>query len=252
MPKSPPNNDSLAFGQRLVALLERSGQPRRGAGSYLSKKYSVANVTANSWLNGEYRPETDVAKQIAEDHGSSFDELYFGTPSNVTRLRQPVAPRVLRDEDVANVTAVAMSDRLLPLLTYVQCGRPQDEWVDDFAPGAADEYVPIDAVMGRKLGPYAFALRVEGESMLAEFKPGDLVIVDPNMSFGTGDFVVAKIQGKSRATLKMFVDRGVDDRGRDQFDLVPLNKEGHETIRINSSNPGSVIGVVRQRSRNYK
>jgi|GEM_PF-2992010 len=77
MPKSPPNNDAIAFGQRLVALLNRSGQPRRGAGAYLSKRYRVANVTANAWLNGEYRPETDMARKIALDHGSTFDELYF-------------------------------------------------------------------------------------------------------------------------------------------------------------------------------
>lgn len=79
MPKRFPELDAEKFGQRLTALLEKSGQPRRGAGVYLSKRYKVAGVTANAWLNGTHKPEADLAKQIAEDHGMSFEELYFGS-----------------------------------------------------------------------------------------------------------------------------------------------------------------------------
>lgn len=72
-----PEAELIEFGERLAALLDRAGQPRRGAGAYLSKRYKVSNVTANAWLNGEYRPEPDVARRIALDHGSTFEHLYF-------------------------------------------------------------------------------------------------------------------------------------------------------------------------------
>lgn len=78
MPNTKPNKDAEGFGRRLVAMLERRGQPRRGAGAYLSRRYKVSNVVANAWLNGEYKPEIPKAKEIAEDHGDSFNNLYFG------------------------------------------------------------------------------------------------------------------------------------------------------------------------------
>ncbi|WP_202842035.1 hypothetical protein [Luteimonas saliphila] len=67
-----------AFGRRLVAILQDAGHPRRGAGRYLADRYRVSTVTANAWLNGEHRAEATLARRIAEDHGSSFDQLYFG------------------------------------------------------------------------------------------------------------------------------------------------------------------------------
>lgn len=75
--------DFLAFGRRLTKLLEDAGQERRGAGVYLSRRYGVSVVTANSWLKGEYRPNTVRARLIAEDHGSTFEELYFGASAGI-------------------------------------------------------------------------------------------------------------------------------------------------------------------------
>lgn len=80
MPKSPPYTDAERFGRRLVQLLEACAHQRRGAGAYLAAKYGVSNVTANAWLNGEYKPAIETARQIAEDHRSTFDALYFGAP----------------------------------------------------------------------------------------------------------------------------------------------------------------------------
>lgn len=71
------NADAEAFAGRLIALLEKNGRKRRGSGAYLAKKYKVSIVVANAWLNGEYKPGIPIAEKIAEDHGSTLDELYF-------------------------------------------------------------------------------------------------------------------------------------------------------------------------------
>lgn len=84
--------DMEAFGRRLVALLDASGQARHGAGRYLADRYKVSTVTANAWLNGAHRAEPGVARRIAEDHGSTFDELYFGRiPEASTHAREAQA-----------------------------------------------------------------------------------------------------------------------------------------------------------------
>lgn len=79
MAKTHPDIEAEKFGKRLIALLEASGQPRHGSGAYLKNRYKVSGVTANAWINGTHRPEPAIAKLIADDHGSTFDELYFGT-----------------------------------------------------------------------------------------------------------------------------------------------------------------------------
>ena len=78
MPKKSADLEAEAFGKRLVALLASADQPRRGAGSYLAARYKVSTVTANDWLNGRFKPNTETARQIALDHGTTFDALYFG------------------------------------------------------------------------------------------------------------------------------------------------------------------------------
>ncbi len=100
MPKRASNAaersaEFLAFGRRLTQLLEDSGQERHGAGVYLSKRYGVSVVTANSWLKGEYRPNTVRARVIAEDHGSTFEELYFGTAPSSDMGQQSLTEREL-------------------------------------------------------------------------------------------------------------------------------------------------------------
>lgn len=91
MPKKRPNLEAEPFGKRLVELLAKQFPGRRGAGAYLSRRYRVSNVTANGWLNGTYRPETELARRIAEDHGSTFDQLYFGKqdPAGVKETAMP-------------------------------------------------------------------------------------------------------------------------------------------------------------------
>ena len=83
MPKLRRDQKAEEFGQRLVALLEAAGRPRHGAGAYLAKRYRVSTVTANDWLNGRFRPEPGLAGRIAEDHGGTFDSLYFGKPLGI-------------------------------------------------------------------------------------------------------------------------------------------------------------------------
>jgi hypothetical protein len=82
MPNRKIDTEAPAFGARLMDLLAANHVPRRGAGAYLQRKYGVSNVTANDWLNGKFRPEIETARRIAVDHGSGFDELYFGKPSS--------------------------------------------------------------------------------------------------------------------------------------------------------------------------
>jgi hypothetical protein len=110
MPKHIGDNEAREFGKRLVALLDAAGQPRRGAGAYLHRKYKVATVTANAWLNGEYKPTTTKAKRIANDHGATFDALYWGDEQASTTKSSQISNDSIHEIRVAlTLTAQALA-----------------------------------------------------------------------------------------------------------------------------------------------
>ena len=96
-----------------------------------------------------------------------------------------------------------------------------------------------------------FAIVVEDESMLPDFKPGDVAIVDPTIQPEPGDFVVARFENENISTLRQYKPAGVNENGFDNIELAPTN-EVWSSIYINSDSPGEVIGKVVSFQRDLK
>ncbi|WP_231992287.1 LexA family protein [Metapseudomonas furukawaii] len=109
------------------------------------------------------------------------------------------APRVVHEVTMAD----AKASRLLPVIGHVQAGS-FCEAIDSFHPGDAEEWIESYG----PAGPRAFILRVEGFSMEPDFKPGEKVVVDPDMECKPGDFVVAKRISDHAVTLKRLRKEG--------------------------------------------
>ena len=165
--KTPATKENLEFGQRLVDLLAQAGHARRGAGTYLSNRYKVSAVTANDWLNGRFRPNTDLARQIAQDHGSTFDSLYFGDrPSNATPSRYAVQ----------EATPDAYVGQIRFIDARGSCGGGAINW-------EAEQRVPLIKEASwftrYKVKPEnALAVWADGDSMAEFIVDGDIVIFD--------------------------------------------------------------------------
>jgi SOS-response transcriptional repressor LexA len=137
--------------------------------------------------------------------------------------------------------------RMVPVISYVQAGYGKGA-VDSYARGEGSEHIGVDRDMAAELGRLAFALVIDGESMMDEFRPGDVVIIDPAVKPRPGDFVVAKVDGDESATFKKYRSRGVDPDGVEIFDLVPLNPDW-ATVSVTPDNPGTVIGTMMEHRR---
>lgn len=137
-----------------------------------------------------------------------------------------------RQVEPSNVAPAAIGTRRVPLISYVQAGC-WTEASDTATVGDGFEYLLTDL----ELSGSAFALEIQGESMLPRFVPGDRVIVDPEVCPQPGDFVVA-MNGGQEATFKKYRPRGIDEHGNTVFELVPLNddfptmRSDQTTIRI--------------------
>ena len=80
------------------------------------------------------------------------------------------------------------------------------------------EFVLTDALYSSE----TFGLVVRGDSMLPEFRAGDILIIDPSVSARPGDFVVAADRN-GQAVFKQFAYVRVNGSGMDVIELRSLN-----------------------------
>lgn len=143
----------------------------------------------------------------------------------------------------ANVSPAAIGERRIPLLNYVQAGAfvdcGQNFTMEDV------EYLLTDLDLSER----AFALQIKGDSMLPDFKEGDRIIVDCEVTPRPGDFVVAK-NSEQEATFKKYRLLRIDETGKEIFELVPLNGDypsmNSEQHRI------QVIGTMIEHRKYYR
>lgn len=143
----------------------------------------------------------------------------------------------------ANVVAVAGGGRAYPVISYVQAGELV-ELSNPYSPGDGFdvEYGDDDA------SEWAVFLEIKGESMLPEFRPGDRVRIDPEVTPRPGDYVVAKNSDRE-ATFKKYRVRGIDGSGHEVFELVPLNPD--YPILRSDEHSLRVIGTMTEHRKKY-
>ncbi len=143
-----------------------------------------------------------------------------------------------------NVVRVPLGKRPYPVISVIQAGALK-EITEPYAPGDGFDIEYGDDDWSR----WTFALQIEGESMTPEFRPGDRVLIDPEIAAGPGDFVAAKNDGLG-ATFKKYRVRGINEKGDTVFELVPLNPD-FPTLRSDLQ-PLCIIGVMVEHRKRYR
>ncbi len=123
----------------------------------------------------------------------------------------------------------------VPLISWVQAGG-YNEAIDLYEPGYGEDLVNVTVQVGR----HTFALRVVGDSMEPEFYEGEMIVVEPDMQFENGDFVIAKVGNDATSKRITRVDG--------DWYLKPLNS----TYPTKLLGEGHVIGVVREKVKRYR
>lgn len=147
------------------------------------------------------------------------------------------------DKNVEEVD-LSLSTKRIPILSWVQAGNPQSVGDIDFS-----DWLIVDNV----LPDGCFALRVRGDSMIPEFNEGDVIVVNPFIRPTPGDYVIARvcsIAGNCETTLKRYALVGVDEIGREVFELRPLNTL-YAPIRSDRVQI-EVVGVVIENHKKYR
>ncbi|MBL0521667.1 helix-turn-helix domain-containing protein [Aeromonas enteropelogenes] len=201
-----------------MKINERIKQTRKRLGysqEILGSRVGVSRVSISQWERGENTPNGRYLNELAAALGVTVDWLLTG---------EGEASSSSGDQRISgyhNVEpAVIYQGKRIPILSYVQAGNWREMCEQATAFDGNVEYVSA----GGEIGPYGFGLWLRGDSMLPQFKEGDLIIVDPDEVPQPGDYVVAK-NGSDEATFKKYRPRGIDESGQEVFELVPLNDD---------------------------
>lgn len=178
-----------------------------------SSLFDIAKVTGVSadWLinnHGEMLDETktpsidELRAQIKEIQGKGIDDS-FNLPIDTQRVSMSENPS------------------MVPILSWVAAGS----W------SSVESVTMLDAIgeapRPRNLSKNGFGLRVQGRSMLPDFKPNEIIYVEPEtglFALQDSDLVVVQCNDDTEATFKQLV---IGEKSNDMY-LKPLNPDWHE------------------------
>lgn len=207
-------------------LQEESGLDRKAFAVKTGIKYS---------LLGQYIGE-NPSKNIGEKIARTLEEK-CGKPTNW--LDYDHSSNAINDVSKPKDTDISEVDNTIPVISWVAAGS----FVEVTNPATIDdviEWIPKPINSTDKM----FGLIVRGQSMYPEFKKGEIIYVNPNvtpMDLNDGDLIVIQYSEGGEATFKQLI---IGDTSTDMY-LKPLNPDWHEQKIIPLSEcklVGKVVG----------
>lgn len=153
----------------------------------LAEKAGIKQATVSELERGASRSSGYIV-QLANACGVSPEWLASGEESP--------DKQALFDSNVAPAPKLG---GMAPLISWIQAGAFAESVIEL---NEDTEYYPRPL----NASDQTFVLRVVGESMIDEYKPGTLIFVDPERAATSGDDVVAALEGTGEATFKRFIE----------------------------------------------
>lgn len=209
------------IAKNLAFFREQNHLDQRDLGIKLGYKEDNAQSRISQYEQMVRSPSKKTLEKIAS---------IFGMP--VGDLMRPVSQS-------ENVHEMELPWHRIPLISWVQAGSLHEP-IDIYQAGFAEEWIASNAS-----SPNAFALRVVGNSMYPEFLEGDVIVVDPGIEPASGDYAIVKVNDEvTFKQIHFYLNK---------IELIPINKDGYETIEIlredgfNVQVIGKVVEQIRRR-----
>lgn len=183
---------------------------KNGINAYqLQDKSNIAQSTTFRIINGDTKsPGSATVQKYANYFDIPEEKLRF---TNLSDDNEEVKRGGLTAQSAKTI-------RRIPILSCKQAEhfyRHHDNSITDKFEHTCNDYA--DNV---------YWLVVEGLSMVPNFNPKELVLIDPNIHPTPGDYVAAIKKGEKEVTLKKWRPRGFDEKtGEEYSQLMPLNPD---------------------------
>lgn len=224
--------------ERIQAALDDKGI----SWSKAATSIGLSAQAATKWKKGQIGKETlqDLAKFLDVGYGwLATGEGEMTSKPSLDELRAKIAEMESKGKsNIQQKSEVLSVTKPVPVLSWVAAGS----WSEASTVTVDDAFDWLPRPMG--LSEKGFALKVQGESMLPEFRPDDYIYVEPEIvaiSLKNADLVVVqKLDGKSEATFKQLI---IGDTS-DDMHLKPLNPNWHEQKMIPLGEEWHLVGKV--------
>lgn len=186
-----------------------------------------------SLMEKEFKKEADQLREVTRvykanntksEHYSFADALY--DPANIV------------------INTASQGAKPIPILSYAQV-RELDKDIATYSMSGNFVSIFTDTQTSR----WAFALEIPDDAMQPEFKPGDRIIIDPDVPPQPGDFVLAD-SATEGVTFKKYRPVRIDANGITTFELIPLNND-YLTL-VSDTNQLRIIGTMVEHRRYRK
>lgn len=231
--RKPLSPERQRDAERLRVIFESAREEARTLGKKLTQA-DVSNGCGwetqgafSAYVNGRTPLNLSAVSKLAKFFRVATEQI---SPELSQEMAEAMRPLDERPEQ--NVEIINLPVKRIPVLTYVQAGN----WRESITQNV-DEYVFAHVAVSER----TFAAKIKGTSMMPEFKEGEVIIVDTEVTPQPGDYVFAQ-NGQKEATFKKYRARGYGDDGQEFFDLVPLNAD-YATIQTDSRTT-EIIGVI--------
>ena len=169
------------------------------------------------WLKDATRRRSDGAKSLDELHRSGQlarrVNAVLGESSAPTKSKRGA-------KEKSDVIATIGVRQQVPLINRVSAGYPREFSDVEYTRKVAEEYVAAPGVTD----PDAFAARVVGDSMLPEYREGDIVVFSPAAAVTDGCDCFVRLEPDHETTFKrVFFEPAPKKGGPQGVRLQPLN-----------------------------
>lgn len=202
------------IGQRILDERKAKGLTRKALAE-LTGELKVSRI--NNYERGDRTPGPTEIKLLADALEVSPSYLMC-----------------LTDSREGKMTKSPGMGALIPVLDYKQATDPAGriekikEDVDTKV-----EFVPVSTAASDSIGKNAFALKIQDDSMIPEFRANDVLIIDPETTPKPGDFVVSLIEGEQEVIVRKYKQLSASKETH-QFELIALNEDWAD-IRVGSN-----------------
>ncbi len=180
-------------------LADRHGLSPSGLAKSAGLDPTSFNKSKRRSADGRLRwPSTESLSKIIAATGASFDDFV-----------------ALLDDDAAETGPVYRQSRSVPLLGFAKAGA--GGFFDDAGYPSGVGWESVEVPTAGKGG--AYALEVQGDSMLPLYRKGDVLIIDPSASLKRGDRVV--VRTREGEVMAKILQRKTSSR----VELLSLNPE---------------------------
>ena len=242
------------FAQRLVKLMKENDLDKNA----LSDKTGISYEMIRRYCEGFAKPRSKGLQKISDALDTSSGYLDYGDlpkekptigdlKAKIKTMQSSSVPSTPNPNDPEGTLRVPLDygmDGYVPVISWVAAGS-----FSDVMPVTIDDV--IDWIpRPQNLSKRAFGLIIQGRSMWPEFKPDEIIYVEPEIApwdLKDGDLVVIHCTDDKQATFKQLM---IGDSPEDMY-LKPLNPDWPDQ-KIVPMGECMLVGIVDSKVTRYR